>query len=262
MPKTPKRYFLTLAAAWRSFSHSCTLEAMYRTVDGAYYGLDLAERMQQLHPRYQPPEAPYVPGLGDPCGDPPILTNFQTGLAPCNLGGGAATAACLAAQDAAETAFLTAQQNWQACKGYVTSTANQIIGLPGGGSETEAQAASNIYSTGSSLPGQPPTIPPPTQAQLAADLAQAFPTANQPTFVAPVQAQAAPTPAPPVSSSAPSMSLPPTGNANAQPPASTPGSMFCFPGDTSAAIAPSVPICQYTALGAVALVVLAFLVLK
>jgi len=115
-------------------------------------------------------------GFGD-CGNPPLLSDFQAGAGSCTLGQGAATAACLAAQDNNEQQFILAQAAWNACKGDVEQggapSPNQIIGVPGQGpTETLEQAATQIY--GSTPAGQaqvaqafsapaiqpPPTAPP------------------------------------------------------------------------------------------------------
>ena len=106
-------------------------------------------------------------GAATDCSNPPLLSTFQAGAKPCQLGQGAATAACLAAQDNAEANFAVVQQAWNA------------VCSPG--SLTEEQE--NWQATNPTATTPPPIFAPtflpnaPTVAATATQIAAATPQA-------------------------------------------------------------------------------------
>lgn len=157
------------------------------------------------------------------------------------------------------------------CKGYTLLTQAQTLALiaaNGAGSPAPAPLSTqNVYSsavTAQAIASQivGASVQPTGDGNYAV-VAPGYAVAT-PAVIAQISSQPAPVGSsgsvpittPPASGGS---SIPPAGNSQAAPPSSN---MWCFPGDTSAAIMPNVPVCQNTALAALAGLLVLVLVLK
>lgn len=164
---------------------------------------------------FRPPLVPVrrrrrgMSGLGYDCSlGPPLMSNYQAGAVPCQLGQGAATEACLTAQDNREQQFFADQAAFSSqcggAAGVVSGSIaqNQIIGQ-GPTVETGQQAAAAIY--GGVVP--------------AGTFQTSTPTGTIPTTVQPAPK---PTPVTPPAANPPaSSSTPPASNYQQSTPAQT-----------------------------------------
>lgn len=150
--------------------------------------------------------------------------------------------------------------------GYASGTPPASAPLPP--AATVAQVAASVAAA---LPGATVSqltnavqsaMPSASPTQVAAAVQAAAPNApTTPQMILPVSSPVGTTQGGNTAGTTPpaSVSLPPAGNSQATAPSST---SWCFPGDTSPQIASGVPICQMTAFGALAALLLVFVVAR